>query len=402
MPSKATAQNSSQLAITAYGLKATTGNTDFALFGAIATMLSTATEDSSIEVPSATGDGFDAARTAPIPTLADIKTTDRMFVCLLSAVVDATAQLSERSLKDKKHLLLIVLPATTFERSKTIDKKQWQDILSDELAEFTDLHIHFIHANNNVTKQLQTACAALQEDKFDSVIFAGTDSLLDQVTCTDLITTRRICSTGNAGSVIPGEAAACVVIQKVSPNNKHIRALISGITYTAEPNSGKADKTKLTGLSTVIQNVTKMAGQHPDNIDCLVLSGLNSPFTALEWYQTTQTVWPNTLSEQQRVAFQQGEIEQPKLKPRTMPEQLDPNFSLGEIGAAILPLELVLACARFDFNYPQVKHCLICDVSEFPFRGAILLSNPHANSATDSWTPGTDSTYHSLKRQQSS
>jgi len=374
----------SQLAITAYGVKATTGNTDFALFGAIATMLSSATEDSRIEVPSAADNGFDPARTAPIPTLADLEPNERMLGCLLSVVVDAVAQLSEHSLKDKKHLLLIVLPATTYERSKTIDKKQWQDDINKELAGFTDLHIHFIHADSNVTKQLQTACAALNDGKLDSVIFAGTDSLLDQVTCHDLITTKRICSTGNAGSVIPGEAAACVVIQKVGQNNKQTRALITGITYTAEPNSGEADKTKLTGLSTVIQNVTQMAGQQPDNIDCLVLNGTNTPLMALELYQTTQTVWPNSLSEQQRVAFQQGEIEQPKLKARNMPEQLDPNISLGEIGAAILPLELVLGCARFDFNYPQVKHCLICDVSEFPFRGAILLSSPHANSATDS------------------
>jgi 3-oxoacyl-[acyl-carrier-protein] synthase-1 len=59
-----------------------------------------------------------------------------------------------------------------------------------------------------------------------------------------------------------------------------------------------------------------------------------------------------------------------------MPEELFTGISLGEVGAATIPISLVLGCARFDFNYPQVKNCLIMEANEFLHRGAILLENP--------------------------
>jgi hypothetical protein len=45
-----------------------------------------------------------------------------------------------------------------------------------------------------------------------------------------------------------------------------------------------------------------------------------------------------------------------------------------------VPLSLVLACARFNFDHPMVNNCLIFEANEFPFRGAIFLENPQAES----------------------
>jgi len=375
-------KNSNQLTITAYGIKATTGNTDFGLFGAISTLLNTSVENPNIKVPSDTVHGGASAHTAAIPAYVNLDPDERMLEYLCNALNDVAEQLRERHHQEKKYQVLIILPATIFERSTFIDQKQMQTVLKETFSGFTNCLFKFVHADTNVTKHLQTACATLQEEKIDSIIFAGVDSLVDPLTCRELITTNRLRSSENTDGVVPGEAGACVVIEKGGSSHPHSRGLITGLTHTNEPNSGKADKKALTGLSTVIQGATQMAGLHPDDIDVVVFNGLYVPRTALEWYQTSQTVWPNTLSEQQRVAYQMGELDDPpSLKPRKIPEQLDPNFSLGEIGAATLPLSIILGCARFDFTYPSVENCLICDASEFLFRGAILLSNPHNNSA---------------------
>jgi len=388
---KAKQQNTtdSQLAITAYGLQAVTGNTDFALFGAVATMLTAATEDSNHEVPSLDDQGFAPALTAPIPKLDSVEPDFRMLQNLQNAIYDTAEYLLEKHLEDKKHLLLIVIPASVFVRSEFVDTKKWQELLAAGLTEFTDLHFRFINADDNVTKHLQAACATLSEGKVDSVIFAGVDSLVDDATCQELIKQNRLCSSTISDGVIPGEAAASVVIQKINTTSVQPRAIIKGLTYSAEPNNGKAHSTKMTGLSNAIQTASQMAGQHPDNIDCVIRNNSREQHYSYEWYQTTQALWPNKLPEQQRVAYQMGELDEPpKLEPRQMPEELFTGLTLGEVGAATIPLSLVLACGRFDFNYPMVKNCLICEANEFPFRGAIVLENPQAQSNTKSGQQG--------------
>jgi len=367
-----------QLAITAYGLKSATGRHDFALFGAVASMLTTATEETTQEVPSPNAEGYDSALTSPIPGLDDVDPDFRMRYYLQSAIHDATEHLLENHLEDKKHLLLIVVPASIFIRSEFVDTTKWQEYLATGLTEFTNLYYRFLKADDNVTKHLHTACAALNEGKMDSIIFAGIDSLVNEATYQELIEQKRLCSSSISDGVIPGEAAACVVIQKVNSANNASRGIIRGVAFSAEPNSGKASTTKLTGLSQAIQNVSQIAGQHPDTIDCVIRNNTREQQYGLEWHQTTQTLWPNKLPEQERMAYQLGELDEPPtLKSRKMPEELFTGLTLGEIGAATIPLSLVLACARFDFNHPTVKNCLICEANEFPFRGAILVENPH-------------------------
>ncbi|MFV2061782.1 MAG: hypothetical protein ACC653_13940 [Gammaproteobacteria bacterium] len=371
----------SQLAITAYGLKAVTGDQDFALFGAIATSLSAAAEDSGQEVPSPTGEGFDPALTAPMPLFEDFDPDARILLALAEVIIKAAQHLLEKHLEDKKHLILVVLPAEAFVRNQFIDTKEWQEIIQNELTEFNDLHFYFLKADGNVIKHVQGACAKLNENEIESIIFAGSDSLLDQLTINDLLDKNKLCSNTISDGVIPGEAAASVVIQKISPNSEQPRAILKALSNSPEPNCGKAHTSKMTGLSKVIQTVTQMAGKIPDNIDCVIRNDTTDQQYAFEWHQTTQSIWPNKISEQERIAYQLGETtEPPTVKPRKMPEELLTSSTLGDIGAASIPLSLVLGCARFNFDHPVVNNCLIFEANEFPFRGAILLENPQANS----------------------
>lgn len=371
--------NSTQLAITAYGLETVAGNQDFALFGAIAARLCSASEDSKHPVPSPSGEGFDSALTAPIPALTDLEPDDRMLICLTSAIGNAAQHLLDTNLEQKRHLVLIVLPADETKRSQFIDTKLWQESIKNELDSFSDLHFAFLKSDANVVKHIQSVCAKLSDNKLESILFAGSDSLLDQLTLDDLIENRRLCSAALSDGVVPGEAAACVIIQSVDVSSKHNRAIIKGLSHADEPNSGKADQKLLVGLGKAIKGAATMAGQHTDTIDCVVRHGVTERRTALEWLQTTNAIWPNKLPEQLRVAYQVGELDEPpKLKPRKMPEELDVSLSIGEVGAASIPLGLVLACARFDFNFPSVKNCLVFEANDYPFRGVIMLENPQA------------------------
>ncbi len=376
---KLTTQNKpiKQLAITAYDLKTVTGNRDFALFGAVAAMLATATEDSNQEVPSIDNEGYDPALISAIPEFDGIDPEFRMLQNLQNVILNAAEHLLEKQLQEKRHLVLIIIPASVDTRSDYIDSLKWQEIIATGLTEFSDLHYRFINADDNVTKHLQSACQAINEEKIESVMFAGIDSLVDQATCQELIQQNRLCSSTISDGVIPGEAAACVVIQNIDITRNTPRGIIKGLTFSAEPNCGKAHTSKMTGLSQAIQNVSQTTGQHPDAIDCVIRNNSREQQYSLEWYQTTQSIWPNKLPEQERVAYQLGEIDEPpELKPRKMPEELFTGLTLGEIGAATLPISLILACARFEFNYPMVKNCLVCEANEFPFRGAILVENP--------------------------
>jgi len=118
------------------------------------------------------------------------------------------------------------------------------------------------------------------------------------------------------------------------------------------------------GLSNTIQKVTQMPKYHPDNIGCVIHRHSTEQHFELEWYQTTQLLWPNKLPEKDRVAYHVGELDEPpKLKARKLPEELSTALTLGEIVAASIPLSLVLAKALFNFDYPMVKNCLRCRVN---------------------------------------
>jgi 3-oxoacyl-[acyl-carrier-protein] synthase-1 len=58
------------------------------------------------------------------------------------------------------------------------------------------------------------------------------------------------------------------------------------------------------------------------------------------------------LSKQTRKLWTKPEDANPEM------EELLPQASIGDTGAATLPLALVIGCARFEFNYPPAEKSL--------------------------------------------
>jgi 3-oxoacyl-[acyl-carrier-protein] synthase-1 len=73
------------------------------------------------------------------------------------------------------------------------------------------------------------------------------------------------------------------------------------------------------------------------------------------------------LSKQTRKLWTKPEDANPEM------EELFPQASIGDTGAATLPLALVIGCARFEFNFPPAERVLVCEVGQGAPRGAVLL-----------------------------
>ncbi len=390
------ANSQQEIAITEYGLKCITGNMDFALFGAVATDMNCSKDDSLFESLSQSDTGADPIISCPILALDNItEVEERMFECLRETLNNTIERLQERQISNKqqssvtneKTLIFIIIPGNSTERSTVIDKKQWLSKLCESNPDFIKCKYHFEYAETSVAKHLETANAQLLKGQFDRILFCGVDSLIDEATCEQLGEQRRLLTTKNADGIILGEAAACVVLERynvlnnIQQSNKQEkpRAIIKAISRQNEQFAGKPHLHQLVAQRNTISTCAQQANLQLDDIETIIHTTGGERHTQMEWYQTTQALWPNKLPEAQRVAYQLGEIDLPVLKQRKMPEELNLGMTVGDVGAASIPMGLIIACARFEFNYPEVSNCVVCEANDFPFRSAILLLNPQIN-----------------------
>jgi len=378
-----------KIAITNYGLKCISGNTDFALFGAVAGNLVCSKEDPIFEAPTQFGEPTAPIISCPIPELENItEVTERMFECLRYTLLDTLDRLQENkpasfTINDKI-LIYIITPDTSTDRGILLSKKQWLADLYESHTDFSQCKFHFNQSNISVAKHLQIASEQLLKNQFDVVLLCGVDSMFDEATCEQLGINRRLQTTKNADGIILGEAAACVVLERYS--NYPARAIIAAISSHTEQYAGKPHLHSLVGQRNAISECTQKSNIQIDDIDVIIHTTAGERATPMEWYQATQALWPNKLPEAQRVAYQLGEIDRPVLKPRKMPEELNMGLTVGDVGAASVVMGLILACARFEFNYPNVNNCLINEANDYPFRSAIVLLNPKGKDMQQSKT----------------
>ena len=108
---------------------------------------------------------------------------------------------------------------------------------------------------------------------------------------------------------------------------------------------------------------------------------------AIEWYQTTKKIWPRRVNEQQRMAVQLGEIEQADMPDDPIPKEVLPYKTMGEVGAAALPMQLATALSWIEYDahqsrwgFPVRQHLLVCDTPAVAERGAIVISKTLASA----------------------
>lgn len=324
----------------------------------------------------------DKVRVAPVVELAHQQTQQRMITLTAIALWNAAASVSA-NLPAKSILIVIMVDPKLLKPGNSAGQERLQSYLIDGMRRFETAIFRYLPNTTSGTSALSSAIKELNEGKWQSVIFGGGDSLISMETCLDLHEQNRLNTVSTSKGIVPGEAAAFVVLQTKDTTDTANAALayLSGVGVAAEPNARDADLKATEGLSAAIEQAIKQAGVGAADIQGLVHNLGAETVHAIEWYQTTKKIWPRRVSEQQRVAAQMGEIEQADMPEDPIPKSLLPYKTMGEVGAAALPMQLATALAWMEYDahqarwgFPMRNHLLVCDTPAAAERGAVVIS----------------------------
>lgn len=367
------------IAITGMGLNCVAGSEPIALFGAVGTNLGFSRPDPVLEAPSLTGEGVESILTCAIVDYDEEDPHDRMLTCMIPALFDAIESAKMIENPRKNILLYLALPSQETVRGDCLIMDEWYSFLHNELEEVGDIEIRIKNCTQSVTEHLMFVAEGLQERHWDTVIFGAVDSLVNELTCMELGKQQRIQTAETSDGVIPGEAAGFIVLEHCEAV-RHVDDLplawLKGLCVQEEPNHGNPDLQRLSGLSQAMNSVLSACAITKERIGSLVLALGTEQTDMIEWHQTENMLWPYQASEQEKMAVRSGEVGMIDPAPPTIPEKLDLNLTLGDIGIASVPVAIILATARFEFSYPISKRALVLESGETPFRGVIYVKHP--------------------------
>jgi len=359
--------------ITGYGLNSSAGNQDFALIGAVNAQLSNTRPHSSYTKPIQPNNEIAPVLVRPASKNTVTEPTE-LYIQFGQLGIPALRQAInyvDESVDPTRIMVITLLPSLETSRGTELDSISLKEFILEEFPDVESAKFLFLQEFDSALQVLQNAIQKLKQGDIDVIVFGGIDSLINDVTWLELVTSGRVMALGESSGLILGEAAAYIVIE----NNEEAKIKISSIDVNPEPNSKKADRLKMSGLQKSIQNVVKAEQISADLLQTIILTFGAEIVDELEWYQTKRQVWPRKLPEQQRIAMQLGEIESPKLENCSYPDEVRTHYSLGEVGAASIPIALVLSYARTSFNFPKFQNILLCETSDQPWRAAVFLQS---------------------------
>ncbi len=352
--------------ITGLGLCCIAGDQPFALLGAVGADLSGARPDPLLRVPVPGQEGDQSVMSAPVAVLEGIDHPAERMEILAGLALARAADSLPNDTDGEKVLVVTLLPGQETTRGGAIRTRQFEETFRAQIPQLNAADFRFVDLASGSTRQLVEVCRELAAGTWQAVLFGGVDSLVDTVSCTDLALAGRIMTAGSSEGLIPGEAAAYLLLQPADAHPVGVLAHIGGASQAEEPHSGRADSQKMVGLAAAAE-LALCQGR----LSASALGGVVIPFGAetsgtLEWYQASLKLWPPAQGEAPEVATPQSEPKAPR-------EEMSLHVALGETGAATFPLSLALACARFEFDHPVMKHLLVCDAGDATLRGAVLL-----------------------------
>jgi hypothetical protein len=282
-------------------------------------------------------------------------------------------------------LILLPLDQTYCARARRVDPERIRSNLTGWLPQLATTPIDFQPYTQGATAALQNALQKLETGETETLLLCGADNLVNALSYNQLAGQNRLATESHGEGVVPGTAAGAIRFQRPSngENAPPILAKLAGIGSAEEPQAGKAAEHRLEGT---YQALTQATGHNPALLQqaatLIQAHNLGSPGER-EWHQVAQRLWPIRLDEQQRVAMMLGEIDAPEPAPSAEPKRFNLNQVTGETGAAALPLQLALACERFRYTaeitrygFPTPSPALVCEMSDYPRRGALALVPP--------------------------
>ncbi len=378
------------IAITGLGLACHAGDQPYELISSMLGQISGVKLSRSHKIKSKRNNTYAMVRMAPVEEIADIRAQVRMNQLTTTALSNAEAALPVDVAPEKLLIVIMVEPDLIMHKNE-INPQYLQRHIVDEIPRLATA-IFCILPNNagSSSSALRTAIAELNEGTWQAVIFGGADSLIAMEACQKLHQADRLYVVGKRAGIAPGEGAAFVVLQSAESaktNTRPALAYLRGLGVAPEPNARDSDLEATEGLSSAINQAITQAGITATDIQGIVHNLGAETVQSLEWYQTTQTIWPRRISEQQRMAVQLGEIERADLPDDPIPQTILPYMTMGYLGAAALPMHLATALSWMEYDARQArwgfavrKHLLVCDTPDAPERGALIISTTLATA----------------------
>ncbi|MBU1424474.1 MAG: hypothetical protein KKH12_10465 [Gammaproteobacteria bacterium] len=369
------------IAITGVGLACHAGDQPYELISSILGQISGTVLSDEYKFMSDDGT-YLVPRMAPVVMFGNMPSIVRMYSSAATALNNVTTKLS---INVSTILVVLIVDPDLLMHNSAIDSSHLQRYLIDEIPHLETATFRILSNNTgSSTSALRTAIAELNEGKWQAVIFGGSDSMISIDACIKLDEEEHLNAIGKTEGLVPGEGAAFVVLQSAETaktNASPALAYLQGLGIAAEPNARDADLTATEGLSTAINLAIAQAGIAATDIQGIVHGLGAETVQAIEWYQASKKIWPRRIDEQQRMAVQLGEIDQADTPDDPIPKIILPYMTMGEVGAAAMPMHLATALAWMEYDkhqarwgFPVRKHLLICDTPDVPERGALIIS----------------------------
>ena len=311
------------------------------------------------EYPFATLDG------APLIAAADarldplLEGNARLEPLLASALAEAARELAAASPHHGAHHLLLALP----EARPGFGKREAGELLGLALASMrraglrADVRVAG-HGHAGAVQAVEQA-ARLVADHPDALCWvAGVDSWLHADTLLWLEDQRRCAQPGVRSGFIPGEAAGCIVLAHPDLRRRlrlPVLAVVRGVHTAREAHLRTCETgTFGEGMSDAVAGAASVLRLPDEQVDAHYNDINGERYRSEEWgfvAMRTAAVWRSLQYEA-------------------------PADRWGDVGAAFVPLGVILGVQSFRRNYAPGPRAMITAGSDAGLRGALLLQRP--------------------------
>jgi len=278
--------------------------------------------------------------------------------------------LSPHIQSENRILIAVITPPKLSARMQAYAQFNLADYLKENLSLRFEADLEVMPVSEGASRYLAALSKRLYAKQYSGIILCGVDSLINIQTLNELHQEQLLLTTNAPDGFILGEAVAGVLLRLPEKDQTRI-GRIRNIQYGIETTSD--EKEYPTALHTSFNNMLQEAEVLADKLNVVIYPMGSIRQGQYEWYNISSQLWPMRASEQQRVAMMLGEIDVAKAERPKEPDMLYTSASLGHVGAATLPVNLAMACARYEFEYPKVKRIVVCETSEGLHRGVVFL-----------------------------
>ncbi len=208
---------------------------------------------------------------------------------------------------------------------------------------------------------LHRAARHLREGRIEVALVGGVDSWVRAEAIERLIEAGRLRDDDHPQGIIPGEAAAFLVLEASPLSGVKSLAWLAGSGVAEEPSAGTEDASEGMGLTQALRKAR--AGVEVGSFPRVVCDLNGDRYRAMEWAYSLVRALPDLKQDKQREPWGPEET-----------ERWHPAEFIGDSGAASGIVNVAWAVTAMRKGYALIDHALIWGGSEGRLRSAALIT----------------------------